>query len=175
MAKKEAPKGPGRATLENVRTVFRNFSGKEGQYNRAGDRNFAVLLPEDVAQAMEADGWNVKYLPAREEGESDQAYIKVKLNYGTRPPTVVMIGSRGRVNLSENEVGMLDWAQFKNVDLIISPYHYNINGRTGVTAYLHAIYVTVEEDALEQKYADIPDSAQSSLPWQNDEPGPQFE
>ncbi len=34
--------------MEGVRIIFRNFSGKESQYNREGDRNFAVLLGDDV-------------------------------------------------------------------------------------------------------------------------------
>jgi hypothetical protein len=53
--------------MEGVRIIFRNFAGKEGQYNREGDRNFGVILPDDVAQQMLADGWNVKYLKPREE------------------------------------------------------------------------------------------------------------
>ena len=49
----------GPATLEDVCIIFRNFEGKEGQYNRAGDRNFAVVLTKEMAKAMMEDGWNV--------------------------------------------------------------------------------------------------------------------
>ena len=42
--------------VEGARLVFRNFSGKEGQYNREGDRNFAVILDQETAERMAADG-----------------------------------------------------------------------------------------------------------------------
>ena len=48
--------------IEDCQLIFRNFEGKEGQYNRKGDRNFAVILPQDVAHQMLKDGWNVRYL-----------------------------------------------------------------------------------------------------------------
>ena len=144
--------------MEGVRIIFRNFEGKEGQYNRAGDRNFAVLLDDDVANAMAEDGWNVKWLKPREdeEDEAPQAYLQVSVNFDKgRPPRVVMITSRGRTNLDESTVEMLDWADITNVDLIIRPYEWSVNGKTGIKAYLQSIYVTIEEDELERKYAEL--------------------
>lgn len=149
--------------LEDVRLVFRNFSGKEGQYNREGDRNFSVLLDEGLAEEMSRDGWNVKYLKPREEGDSPQAYIPVAVNFRGRPPRIVMITSRGRTTLTEDEVNILDWAEIKTADLIIRPYEWVVNGKAGVKAYLQSIFVTIEEDPLELKYADVADSAQNCI------------
>ena len=142
--------------MEGVRLVFRNFSGLEGQYNRAGDRNFSVILPDDVASQMEADGWNVKYLKARDEEDTPTPYLQVSVQFGKgRPPRVVMITSRGRTTLGEDEVELLDWAEIKHVDLIVRPYAWTVNENSGIKAYLKAIYATINEDELELKYADI--------------------
>lgn len=141
--------------MEDVRIVFRNFAGKEGMYNREGDRNFAVLLDDSVAEAMAKDGWNVKWLKAREEGEQEQAYLQVSVKFKGRPPRIVMLTSRGRTPLHEEEAELLDWADIRKVDLIVRPYDWAVNGKTGVKAYLKSIFVTIEEDALDLKYADI--------------------
>jgi hypothetical protein len=144
--------------MEGVKIIFRNFSGKEGQYNREGDRNFAVLLDDGIAEEMASDGWNVRWLKPREddEDEKEQAYLAVSLNFAKgRPPRVVMVTSRGRTILGEHEVELLDWADITNVDLIIRPYEWSVNGKTGIKAYLQSIYVTIEEDPLELKYAEL--------------------
>lgn len=146
--------------MEGVRIIFRNFSGKEGQYNREGDRNFAVLLGDDVANQMAQDGWNAKWLKPREnaedeEEETPQAYLQVSVNFKGRPPRIVMITSRGRTNLDEDTIQMLDWADIINVDLIIRPYEWEVSGKTGTKAYLQSIYATIEEDELEKKYAEL--------------------
>ena len=104
--------------IEDARIIFRNFEGKEGQYNRKGDRNFAVVLDQDTADMLSADGWNVKMLASREEDEPDTPYIQVSVNFQNRPPRVVMVSSAGRTNLGESEVEVLDWCDFKTVDLI---------------------------------------------------------
>jgi hypothetical protein len=143
--------------MEGVRIIFRNFTGREGQYNREGDRNFAVLLDDTVANSMAEDGWNIKWLKPREddEDESSQAYIQVSVNFKGRPPRIVLVTTRGRTNLDEGSIEMLDWADIQNVDLIIRPYEWSVNGKTGIKAYLQSIYVTIEEDALELKYAQM--------------------
>ncbi len=145
--------------MEGVQIIFRNFSGKEGQYNRAGDRNFAVLISEEIADAMSKDGWNIKHLKPREDDDEEraipQAYLSVSVNFNGRPPRVVMITSRGRTNLDEDQVEVLDWADIINVDLIVRPYEWTVNGKSGIKAYLQSIYVTIEEDELERKYAEL--------------------
>lgn len=143
--------------MEDVRIIFRNFQGKEGQYNREGDRNFSVLLDDDVAEAMAKDGWLVKWLKPREGDEdgNQQAYLGVSVNFKGRPPRVVMVTSRGRTNLTEDEVEVLDWADIITVDLIVRPYHWAVGGKSGVKAYLQSMYVTIQEDDLELKYGDL--------------------
>lgn len=139
--------------VEDAQLIFRNFSGKEGQYNREGDRNFAVILTPDVAEQMLADGWNVRYLQARDEGEVDTPYISVAVNFNNRPPRVVMITSTARTNLNEDTVEVLDWTDIRICDLIARGYEWSVNGKTGIKAYLQSLFVTIEEDALERKYA----------------------
>lgn len=157
--------------IENARIVFRNFSGKEGKYNRAGDRNFCVLLDHDLAERLSADGWNVKVLKPREEGDEPQPYIEVSLNYrGYKPPMAVLVTERGRTLLDESDINILDWAEIRNVDLSINPYSWDINGKTGIKAYLKAIYVSIVEDELEKKYSEVPDSAMNVIPEDPDGP-----
>jgi len=151
------PKDDNTVLMEGVRIIFRNFAGKEGQYNREGDRNFAVLLDHDTAGAMGADGWNVKMLRPRsdEEGEEEQPYLPVSVNFRGRPPRIVLITSRGRTNLDESTIEMLDWADILNVDLIVRPYEWTVNKKSGIKAYLQSMYVSIEEDPLEKKYAEL--------------------
>lgn len=149
-------RGDGTLIMEDARIVFRNFAGKEGMYNREGDRNFCVLLEDDLAEDMRADGWNIKRLKPREGEEQGTAYIQVSVGFKGRPPRMVMITSKGRVELDEESCILFDWADIEKVDLIIRPYHWNVNGRTGVKAYLKSIFVVIHEDYLELKYADVP-------------------
>lgn len=143
-------------TLENARIVFRNFSGVEKKFNPAGRRNFCVLLESELAHLMEEDGWNVKWLQPRDEEEEPQAYIQVAVNYNNRPPRIVTITTRGQTNLTEETVGILDWAELITVDLTVRPYLWEVNGKHGIKAYCKSLYATLEEDRLADKYNNIP-------------------
>jgi hypothetical protein len=148
--------------MEGVRIVRRNFTGLEAQFNPPGQRNFLVLLPDNVAADMEADGWNVKYLQPKED-EVDgkpQPFLKVKVNFEVdNPPQLVLVTERGKTKLTKDEMLLLDFAEIINVDLIVSPYNWDVSGKTGVTAYLKKGYFTIQEDALDVKYADVADTA----------------
>ena len=157
--------------IEGARIGFRNFSGKEGQYNPAGRRNFCVFLDDKaLAEQLLKDGWNVRTLRPREEGDEEQPYLQVAVNYENIPPKIVLITDHGKTNLEESEVGMLDWADIKNVDLIIRPYNWDVNGKQGVKAYAKSLYVTIEEDEFESKYYDVPDSAANVIEDKEEDP-----
>ena len=54
--------------------------------------------------------------------------------------------------MNENTVGELDNIDIANADLIISPYHWEVNGKRGVKAYLKTAYITMDEDEFAYKY-----------------------
>lgn len=153
-----------RIAIEHARIGFRNFSGKEGKFNAAGKRNFCVFLDPVDAETFKEDGWNIKYLEPRDENEDRVPYLKVAVNFDNVPPQVIMITGRGKTRLDEETVDILDWAEIENVDIVITPYEWEVNGRSGIKAYLKAIYVTLVEDEFESKYANVPDSAANSVP-----------
>lgn len=138
--------------IESCKIVFRNFSGNETNFNAAGRRNFAILLPDDIADQMAESGWNIKWLNPREAGDPKQAYIKVSVNYGKVQPKITVITSHGHNMLDADTVGMLDWAEISNVDVILSPYAWEVSGKHGIKAYLKTMFVTIVEDELTKKY-----------------------
>lgn len=160
------PQNDGTVVIENARLIFKNFAGKESEFNREGDRNFGVILPEREALQMLEDGWNVKRLnPSEEEKEQGLEHgpywLQVKVGYRGGPPKIITITSRGKTAITEETVATLDWVEIANdpdtgepkVDLIIRPYNYNVSGRQGISAYLKTMFLTVNEDPLEAKYA----------------------
>lgn len=141
--------------IENAEILFRNFEGKKGQFNNEGDRSFCVLLDSDLASNLKEEGWNVKWLKPREEGDREQAYLPVKVRYSNFPPKIVLITSQGKSLINEDEVALLDTAEIKTADITLSPYEWSNNGNSGIAAYLKTMYATIEEDEFERKYMDI--------------------
>jgi len=142
--------------------MFRNFAGAAGNYNPAGNRNFAVFLTDDVAERMQRDGWNIRWLKSRED-EPPQAMISVKLNFGNYPPKIFLVSDGKISKLSEENVNVLDFAELAQVDLILRGYTWEVQGKSGIKAYLKEGYFVLVVDELAKKYSKVIDSAQESI------------
>ena len=144
--------------IDDARIIYRNFAGAPSKFNREGDRNFAVVIDDqDIAEALTEKGWNVKIKPPREEGDEPFMFLPVKVKFNERGPRVYLqnsLGGRNRVTLDEDTVGILDNVDIINVDLDIRPYDWDVQGKTGRTAYLQSICVTQELDRFLDRYAE---------------------
>lgn len=142
--------------LENVRIGFRNFAGEAGKYNAAGNRNFVVFLDTEIATQLELDGWNIRWLEPRDEQDDRQGYMQATVAFNNYPPTVMLISMNQKTILDEDTINILDWADIESVDLVIRPYNWEVNGKTGVKAYVKNMYVKLSEDEFAKKYQDTP-------------------
>jgi len=147
-------------TFEYADIDFRNFQGREGKFNKLGDRNFALYLPEDFVDEAIRDGWNVKRRKAQDErgnlGPFGRPYVAVHVGFKIRPPRMVMISpiAKKRTVLDEDICEMIDFADIEYADVTFRPRPYDINGRQGIKIWLDTIYVVIRENYLDLKYAD---------------------
>lgn len=147
-------------TFPNARIGFRNFAGVEGPYNKEGDRSFALFLPEEVAAKLHSEGWNVKFPKDQDPNDVEdtrEAYISVSVAYNNFPPKVYLItaqktGEQKAELLNESQLAVLDWSEFHNIDLIVNPSRWEVNGKKGIKAYLRAGYFVLQTNEFDLKY-----------------------
>ena len=146
-----APKGI--LQIDDARIIYRNFAGTASKFNREGDRNFAILIDDqEVADALMAEGWNVKIKPAREAGDDPFMYLPVKVKYSGFGPVAYLKSGKRLIKLDEDSIFCLDDVEIESVDLDIRPYDWDFNGKEGRTAYLQSIHVTQRIDRFAARY-----------------------
>lgn len=154
-----APKGI--LQIDDARIIYRNFSGEGSKFNREGDRNFAVIIPnQEIADALMADknefgaSWNVKVKPPREEGDDPFMFLPVKLKFNGRGPHIYIQSGTALNKIGEEDVAMLDDLDIESVDLDIRPYDDTINGKPFRAAYLQSMKVVQNIDRFAARMAE---------------------
>ena len=147
--------------LENCEVLpggFRNFAGRPSQYNKEGDRNFSIVVPNNLVKRLIDDGWNVRQLKARDEDDEPRYRLSVAVSFKefkSLPPTKVFLYSgRKRTQLTEETIAALDYAEYQKADLTIRPRLWTEEGEPRrIKAYLQEMHVVVQESRWDKKYA----------------------
>lgn len=142
--------------IEGATIIWKNFSGERDKFN-PGKRGFSVVIDDAVmADELKQEGWNVKERPLQEGADtSEQEWtLPVKLNMNRYTQVWLIVGNH-KTLLNEDTVAQLDVVDIVDCDLSIRPYEWEMSGRTGITAYVDSMYVTIRENKFAEKYADL--------------------
>lgn len=159
-------------TLEDARFIFRpNFEGRPGKYNKQGEREFNVLIPNELVPLLLQDGWNLKETKAgpthpNPDEHVPEPYLQVTVTMdGFRPAQVILMQDGRPTPLNDTTAQLVDSTEFESFDVVIRPYQWKLDdGSSGVKAYLKKFVGVVEMDDLDRKY----NLAASSVPSHSD-------
>lgn len=141
--------------IDDARITHRNFSGIGSKFNREGDRNFSVVIDDpEIADALIEAGWNVKIKQPREEGDMPFMFLPIKIKINDRGPAIYLQSGKAMTKLTEDTIECLDNVDILSVDLDVRPYDWDVNGKTGRTAYLQSIHVTQRVDRFAERFTD---------------------
>lgn len=147
--------------IDGASICYKNFSGKPDMFTREGDRSFSLIIPDEgLMKALCGEGWNVKVKEARDRddnpipGEPPFMHLPVKVKFNDRGPKIYLQTGDRKTELDEDTVGCLDNAELINVDLDIRPYDWEVNGKSGRTAYLQGMCATQAIDRFSARFAE---------------------
>lgn len=161
----------GMLQIDDATITFKNFSGRGSQFNRDGDRNFALVIPDvDVAEELKAKGWNVKIKPGRDDPDEMFCTLPVKVKYnGYGPNLYLQAGEDAKpVQLTEDTVHQLDQYRFSKIDMDLRPYNWEVNGKTGTTAYISSGMFVAEVDrfaAAMNRFTSVVEDEEDETPF----------
>lgn len=140
-----------------IKWPFSHFDGRQDTFNDEGDHNFTVIVDEERAQEMMAEGWPIKVMDGREEGDPPEYLLKVKISYRYEAPPIFFIKGDKRYRAGKEDLADIKRATVQQIDVIISPKPW-IHGRdTGITAYVKEMYVLINQSRFGEKYSEYRD------------------
>lgn len=149
-----APKGL--LQIDDAKIIFKNFEGRGDKFNREGDRNFSLLIEDpNTADALIKEGWNVKIKDGRDEDEGPFMRLPVKVKFTDYGPNVYLWTGNKRNELDEESIACLDNIDIESINMDLRPYDWEVNGRTGRTAYLQSMEVFQRIDRFAARYANM--------------------
>lgn len=141
--------------IDDARIIHRNFEGRGDKYNREGDRNFSLVIPDkELADRLLDEGWNIKIKAPRDEDDMPFMFMPVKIKFSDRGPKVYLNVGGKIVQLDEESVECIDNIDIRTVNLDIRPYDWEMNGKLGRTAYLQSMEVVQEIDRFAARLAE---------------------
>ena len=78
-------------------------------------------------------------------------YLPVKIKFSDRGPNCYLRSGKIQTKLTESTIGCVDDIDILSVDLDLRPFDWDVNGKTGRTAYLQSIRVTQKIDRFAQE------------------------
>ena len=146
--------------IDDARIIYRNFAGAASQFNREGDRNFSIVIPDqEMADALVNEGWNVKIKAPREDGDVPFMTLPVKVKFNDRGPNVYLQTGNRMNRLDEDSIACLDQIDIVSVDLDVRPYDWVLyegtkDEKRGRSAYLQSIKVVQDVDRFASRFAE---------------------
>ena len=145
-------------TIEHAKLMVRNFAGEQTTHNAKGKRNFCVFIDDPaVVEDMISDGWNIKFTKPRDEEDEPRAFLQVSVAFEKYPPTIIAVTNKAKKLIKEDIIHEFDGLDFEDISLVIRPYSWEVNGKTGVKAYLKAMKVKIYEDKIFKDIVDLPE------------------
>ena len=150
--------------------MFPNFEGREVRdrntgriYNKEGDQNFCVAIPDGLADDLTDEGWNVKVY---EDSDGNVTkYIKVKINWNPTKAEYIpdmntitnrKTGERVSTKLDEETSKLISISTLKDIDISIRRSAYRDDeGNWKPTARLAGAWATLHQSYLADKWNDI--------------------
>ena len=140
--------------IDDAKIIFKNFEGRGDKFNREGDRNFSLLIEDpDTADALIEKGWNVKIKEGRDPDDGPFMRLPVKVKFTDYGPRVYLNSAGNVTDLDEESIACLDNIDIESVAMDLRPYEWEVNGRTGRTAYLQSMEVVQRIDRFAARYA----------------------